>query len=257
MKKYSFIIIALIAILSIKCTKEDNEQLKTESLAVMKGDSISKDIYREKPESEGVQIVELFSSEKIEKSNSNLLKSVAPSTGTLPVGDVIPRLKSAGEYVTNLYIVTSDYSTAQPPWPYTRIEPTGSRVDLNEGSGGKWIFLSYTKEIGQDPIRGLKVWAGPRYPNPTISSPWEVASNSNGFGYPGADLNEGAGGDWIYLYVNSSVSCGSPIKEIAVVSTTSSSYSPCCGWEIVNTPGGKVDLNKGASGKYIYIIYKK
>jgi len=55
MKKYSFIIIALIAILSIKCTKEDNEQLKTESLAVMKGDSISKNIYREKPDFEGEQ----------------------------------------------------------------------------------------------------------------------------------------------------------------------------------------------------------
>ena len=161
-------------------------------------------------------------------------------------------LQATSSYITDLYVLTSDKASAAPPWMYTKIN-----VDLNQGAGGKWIFLCFTKEVGQEPIREMKLWAGGRYPSPAIGNPWTVVTNSNGYGYPGADLNEGAGGDWIYLYENRSKDCGDPIKEIAIVATTSSSYTPCCGWHISNLDKNIVDMNRGAGGKFIYLIYKK
>ena len=238
----AFLSIAICALAIFNsCSKEDDnliEQNVTEEpvleepfFNVEKGDSVSKEVHRAKPEF-GSEVTVLYSSEDNE---TNLKSSLA-----------------ATSYITDLYILLSDVSSAAPPWMYTKIN-----VDLNEGAGGKWIFLCYTKESGQSPIRDMKLWAGGRDPSPRINSPWTVVTNSDGYGYPGADLNKGAGGDWIYLYENRSTSCGAPIKSIAIISTSSSSYSPCCGWTIVNRIGGKVDVNKGAGGKYIYILYKK
>ncbi|MBM4463815.1 MAG: VCBS repeat-containing protein, partial [Chloroflexi bacterium] len=62
----------------------------------------------------------------------------------------------------------------------------------------------------------------------------------------GQDLNEGAGGKYIYLCVKESLS-----GQIKVISGDSSTISPGSGWWKINQ-----DLNDGAGGKYIYLCVK-
>ncbi len=204
----------------------DEEASYKPFFTVEKGESISKDTYRQKPKFD-TDVEVLYSSEN---DNNNV--------------------KSATPYVTDLYILTGNTSSITPPASYTKIN-----VDLNKGSGGKYIYLCYTKDSSKSPLTGILAYAGVRFPNPPIGYPWSVVANSNGYGDPGTDLNEGAGGDWIYLYETRTLSQGSKIKQVAVVATSSSHYNPCCGWKAVNT-NGKIDLNKGAGGKYIYVLYK-
>jgi hypothetical protein len=64
------------------------------------------------------------------------------------------------------------------------------------------------------------------------------------------DLNDGAGGPYIYLQGKRSANVNAGISNIAIISSTYAlnSYS---GWTLVGT-----DLNKGVGGKYIYLCYR-
>ncbi len=85
-------------------------------------------------------------------------------------------------------------------------KPSGYNLidtDLNEGAGGRYIYLCYKRDPHGSPIRGLKVWdtsdRTSRYSYGAPSSgyydaPFYPSGGSNGY-----DLNTGAGGDYIYL----------------------------------------------------------
>ena len=217
------------------CEKEDN-QLSNENInnevsriktvpffEVAKGDSISKDIYREKPDFSGSEdITVLYRSDK--------------------------KLKSTG--------------VADNPYPYKKLTafalsidnnggvPQGYiPIDLNEGAGGKYIYLKCyfgDTKWGYDMI-GVEAFTLPRFIRFR-----DLQSNyveNDGANVPG-DLNAGAGGKYIYLWYPN-YNSRNAIDRIAIVSGNSSSiqYS---NWKKID-----VDLNKGCGGKYIYIFYKK
>ncbi len=250
--KYSLIIAlgSFILILN-SCDKEDeiktnNTQEKHNAVIennqvpffyVEKGDSISKGIYREKPNFENREVQILFTTE-------NKMKAVGKSDydGDNPI--------------TDLYVSIRKHNNVGDHFGggLTRIP-----VDLNEGAGGKWIYLFYTRKKRYDDksITGLiafaQTWEG--YAQGFIDSHrgenwWGVMKYNNTW----ADLNAGAGGPYIYLLATRSSTIEgekqSPIKQLMIVSANTSNVN-YTGWKKVD-----LDLNKGVGGKYIYIFYK-
>jgi len=127
-------------------------------------------------------------------------------------------------------------------------------VNLNEGAGGKYIHLYYTKTSRKD--QGIGYLDIVR--NCCFSSDWGHATTSSGWNRNALnfsngkwhDLNDGAGGYYLYLQsLAAAAMVGRVITDIAVVSSSKSmgSYS---GWHLIN-----YDLNKGAGGKWIYLCY--
>jgi hypothetical protein len=98
------------------------------------------------------------------------------------------------------------------------------------------------------------------FPILSSSGGWDKTGISFGSG-GWTDLNQGAGGDYIYLEARSPIPVifnGTtqifPVTNIAIISSTSAMSSYSNGpypWTFVN-----VDLNKGAGGKWIYICYQ-
>ncbi|TXK52909.1 hypothetical protein FVR03_00615 [Pontibacter qinzhouensis] len=145
-------------------------------------------------------------------------------------------------------------------------------ADLNRGAGGQYIYLTFTRDPGQ--VRGSSNWVtdqsyGGYVPVkniivmsytigglngwPTLCSPPIEVKDAFGFHTP--DLNDGAGGKYIYAYQEKCdmyTSYPGTIKEVGVLYGNSSSISPPTGW--VKLPQ---DLNEGAGGDYIYFCIKK
>lgn len=160
---------------------------------------------------------------------------------------------------------TSDQAArAACPAGYTRVP-----VDLNQGAGGRWIYLCYSTAGDAPPIVAMALsfssdsrnqWAGPacatRLP---------------------VDLNMGAGGDWIHLwYVRRGADTSTiPSGMRGYFTTTDAMLSlqvvardqpvtSLPGWTRVagyraQPPYASVDpdLNRGAGGKYIYLFFQR
>ena len=95
-----------------------------------------------------------------------------------------------------------------------------------------------------------------------ITSLYVISSTSPGQQCPpryiqvNQDLNQGSGGNFIYLCYSTDPSCGEPVTDILVKSSilppiflAASGYSP---YSLIDE-----DLNKGAGGQYIYLLYSK
>ena len=144
-------------------------------------------------------------------------------------------------------------------------EPDGFiDYDFNEGTWfGKHIYMAYKRTADKnEAIKELAVFTGK---NPSESK----ILNFNGVDVrldlvANVDLNSGAGGDWLYLYATKNGAAGEPIKSLRVSN------------EVVNRMVGGVftehtvrranesgftdqdpDLNDGAGGDYIYLVYKR
>jgi hypothetical protein len=231
---------ALVALNFYSCNKNDapttqvnEEGLKTVPFfEVAKGDSIAKGILREKPEFDE-DVVVLATSE-------DLLKGESISGG-------------AG-YIYDLKVSIRNSNNA----PNMQDGYTKLNVDLNEGAGGKWIYLYYKKTdqaisalsyIRSDAVSVLSQ-IETLFPN--LEKLGRTFSNNLW-----ADLNDGAGGKYIklsgqrYPIIYGYNTGGLAIQNIAVVSSTQS-MSSWNGWERVTQ-----DLNEGAGGKYIYIFAQK
>ena len=146
-------------------------------------------------------------------------------------------------------------------------------VDLNKGAGGKYIYLCFTRDpskvIGSsswvgDGLHGRNVpvediiikrqtvgggfggWPGPHAP------PIET---KDGLGFHQPDLNDGAGGKYIYAYQDKdSYVHPSTVYEVGVIYGSSSAIQPPqnSGWRRIEG-----DLNDGAGGDYIYFVVKE
>eukprot|EP00731_Ephydatia_muelleri_P013476 Em0007g786a len=66
------------------------------------------------------------------------------------------------------------------------------------------------------------------------------------------DLNQGSGGNYIYLCYSTDPIFGEPVTEILVMASTSGSVPTPFRYTLIPQ-----DLNKGAEGKYIYLMYSK
>lgn len=155
----------------------------------------------------------------------------------------------ASQYIHSVYVHSSNSS-----YPQTASGHTVIPVDLNIGAGGKYIWLGYSRSTSfGNPIRSFEVHSGGRR-HQSHSNFYHVKNNR---GYPpvgnrGADLNEGAGGDYIYLLDNTWN--GSRIKEIAIYVRPGSGppFWACpSSWDWCSS-----DLNKGAGGEYVHLLAK-
>lgn len=145
---------------------------------------------------------------------------------------------------TDLLLSDLDIKTGKTP----SIQHSDSRyakldVDLNASAGGDYIYTFYIKQTEDQlkssnkmPINGIKVVVGKNTPVPT------------GYTKINIDLNQGAGGDYIYLCYRRGWT--SPIKDIIVIQSNSSNPIIPAGYVKEN-----VDLNKGAGGYYLYFCY--
>lgn len=66
------------------------------------------------------------------------------------------------------------------------------------------------------------------------------------------DLNEGAGGDYIYFAVKRGTDASKAINGLAVAVGKNSSVAAPAGFEKID-----MDLNKGAGGRYIYLCKRR
>lgn len=174
-------------------------------------------------------------------------------------------------YIWDLKIVKGGSSSEQPLAGYTKID-----ADLNRGAGGSYIYLTFTRSptqtrLGDEtgygwtqsqisgPVRGLQAFTQPTgisvgwiwgatppvgfvpiwSPNPIPGSTWKQP-----------DLNDGAGGSWIYGFQFKEYQNG-PV-EVGIISSTSSRPVAPANWYVDYTQ----DLNQGAGGDYIYFCTK-
>ena len=90
-----------------------------------------------------------------------------------------------GPRITDVRVICGDNKDIPADFGYTKIP-----VDLNQGAGGDFIYLTFKRESSGTPITDLKVvYAGERH---KVLVP-------RGYERIDVDLNKGAGGEYIYL----------------------------------------------------------
>lgn len=223
-----------------------------------KGDTIAKNVYRLKSKRVDTTTTVLFTSEE----TSSGLKLYGDSQG-MP-----------GKYI-HYYIgaYTREYKLNAPPTSSGGMIKIP--VDLNEYAGGYYIYLYYQKTSSENEALCYIRASSGRFLR-TTPSHWmldRLGINIGGSVNYWTDMNDGAGGEYIYLeglrvsnYEKSTTNGGkefgvvnTPIKDIMIVGTGeneptfASKMSGCYpGWTMVYK-----DLNEGAGGSYVYLCYKK
>jgi len=201
------------------------------------------------------------------EDNSSNLKSYGDTQG------------QSGAYIYN-YIgtytrVSADHAPATSGSGMVKIP-----VDLNEGAGGYFIYLYYSKtdELSQS-LCYIGTRSGAYRMTTSYPAMTKLGMNIGGGLQYWTDMNDGAGGEYIYLEglkpsnydkadpvsgipFNGGRNLGcsiEPIKNLMVVGTgedertfSSKMYSRYPGWHMVYK-----DLNDGAGGAYVYLCYKK
>ena len=131
--------------------------------------------------------------------------------------------------------------------------------DLNDDAGGDYVYIGY--KTSTDPskaITGIVFRVGENPPDSITYGGYTF--NLVGGRYEAntavdnvVDLNEDAGGAYIYTYVTRDPNYGPALTAMTV--NESSSYS---GWITgTNTGGGVIDLNQSAGGDYLYLHYQR
>ena len=123
-----------------------------------------------------------------------------------------------------------------------------SKGDLNRGAGGATIHLYYTTD---------------QFDNSHAVSSIEFNNTEsgavvwNGDGNEAADLNKGAGGDYIYMhFITADASLGF-LTDVMLIGGSKTETDEL--WNTLKNDNWKkidYDLNKGAGGDYIYLLYK-
>ena len=141
------------------------------------------------------------------------------------------------EAINNFYFEVSDYAvvTPEPGWMMVN-------VDLNRDASGKYIFLCYKNGLDdQEAISAIT---------------FIVNSQATPPGYIkiAQDLNEGAGGAFIYLCYKKEIT-SNPIRRVDVLVGQNTQPGPGFYFAENYYSGVKQDLNQGAGGNYIWMVY--
>lgn len=116
--------------------------------------------------------------------------------------------------------------------------------DLNQDAGGKYIYAFVRGTTDQyEAVTAFNVATTSRNRPPA-----NTCLNADN-GISPADLNDGAGGDYVWAIQERTV--GHKMQGLGTIMGNSSAIQPPAGW--VKIP---VDLNKGAGGLFIYFIVK-
>jgi len=144
-------------------------------------------------------------------------------------------------YVKNLTVIADANSNVSLPFPWKKIP-----VDLNRGAGGLFIYLFKSMGNGSPPlgaaVTGVTILEGQ---NPAVPP---------GYAWDDTDLNKSVGGAFLYLAWTYATNL-SPLLDVHVVSGATRNDALAnipSGWDFVDK-----DLNKGAGGQFIYLIYKR
>ena len=137
--------------------------------------------------------------------------------------------------ITGLHVVYGQ--AASPPIGYTVI-----RKDLNEGSGGEYTFICYSKSIQGPPITDIQVFAGNTRDFPIPPGYMKIPHV----------LNKGVKGRFIYLCYTHDWSYP-PVTDIDVIQGASCFIYPTDPTWIRNNQ----DCCDGAGGYFSYVIYKR
>jgi hypothetical protein len=141
------------------------------------------------------------------------------------------------EAINDLYFEVSNSAvvTPQPGWSMIN-------VDLNRDAGGKYIYLCYKNGLDNQEA---------------ISEITFIVNNQQippGYVKIPQDLNEGAGGDFIYLCYKKEIT-NNPIRRVNVLIGQNAQPDPGFYFTKNYYSGVKQDLNQGAGGNFVWMVY--
>lgn len=149
-------------------------------------------------------------------------------------------------YVTEFTAKAQDDQKPQPPdgqgWSLVNDEKESEALDLNMGSGGKYIYAWYRTSGAGDPICGIRA----------DSSSDDAPPVHEGWTRIDLDVNMKSGGDYVWLYYAKTPG-GPKMSRLkgAYGSSESSAFGDFNDGDTVH----RFDLNKDSGGKYIYMGY--
>jgi len=141
------------------------------------------------------------------------------------------------EAIDDFYFEVSDYAvvTPEPGWSIIN-------VDLNRDAGGKFIYLCFKNGLDDQEVISDVTFI--------------INSQATPVGYIKIpqDLNEGSGGAFIYLCYKKEIT-SDPIRRVNVLIGENTQPEPGFYFAENYYSGVKQDLNQGASGNYIWMVY--
>lgn len=154
--------------------------------------------------------------------------------------------------VTDLVLV--DGEDRPCPSGYNRVKHSGLNGDLNQGAEGEYIYLCEKNAEWR--------WRGQGITKVAVSSSndgqhdcpfgWEMVHHGNKNDLDRNDLNNDAGGHWVYLCYKRSFE-GNPLNDIKLVDSKGKCTSDRS-WELADTKReSDGDLNQKAGGKDIFV----
>lgn len=172
------------------------------------------------------------------------------------------RVTSQDKYIHSIFIISEETkeSAEAKAKTYENEGATVIRADLNSGAGGNYIYLGYrTTTDKNQAITDLFI----KSTNPMIILfLYEIETEHYGLSKwktDGYNLNRGTDGNKLYLYTTKDSGTNRhPLYDLKVYfGTNPSGDNP--GWEVVKfqNSADNADLNKGAGGKYIYLLMKR
>lgn len=149
--------------------------------------------------------------------------------------------------VTDVRVISSNTYSEQPPYGFTKID-----FDLNRNAGGRYIFVCQKQE---------KIPVARRQGDPQPITAIDIVGDDDWRSIPhgyvriNQDLNEGAGGSFIFLCFSTDpakAAEGLPIRSITVIGGSDDNLAAPYGFTKL-----KWDLNSGAGGDFIYMCYSR
>lgn len=169
-------------------------------------------------------------------------------------------------YIDQIYIAWGD-SAHEALSKLVAFEPQGFvNYDLNKGAGGKYVYMAYTRtDKKSEGITDLIV-SNPFVHTANPAETWRLKHGSTVVRYDlvaNVNLNEGAIGNPLYLYATKNSAAGEPIRGMWTRNSVLEEYPQGFAITTVKFADEKgytnddPDLNKGALGKYIYLIVRR
>ncbi|KAI1408903.1 MAC/Perforin domain-containing protein [Hypoxylon sp. FL1857] len=150
-------------------------------------------------------------------------------------------LRYRPDYIDALAFAVGDSSTIPPVQGYQKID-----VDLNQNAGGKYIYLCYHKA-------SYSSFGNNKEAITDLAIIFDDERTPSGYTKMPTDLNEGAGGRYVYLcYKTSAYNPDTAILDIRVFSGHNADVAPPYGFTKINR-----DLNADAGGDYVFLGYAK
>ena len=169
------------------------------------------------------------------------------------------KIEDVKPYIGEIFLAEADSKSEALSMLISHAPDGFVEVNLNQDAGGKKIYMAYKRVAkAKDALTDIVVYQGKKF-EPSR----RIDINGKSVKYTlvaDIDLNEDAGGKYLYLYASDSSSTGNPITNLELKEKTETSIK--CGVEKVtvvradgkNLTTEKIDLNKGAGGDYIYMI---